>query len=233
MLVMKNIIQSVFVFIFSIYLFTSCKKDDYIVGGQPQSTQVNVTTYDYLKSNSQGLFDSLVLIIDAAGIKDLVNQQNLTFFAPTDYSIDDYLSYRTKQEQITDPFRQWSFDSLMKYDLPKFADSMKVYFIDKALTFDQLTNDGAIYSTLHGSDKAVVSYEYATPDDPWYNPVLSVQPQVVHYTYLYQQLTPPIVATDISSDEGSRNVVQTSAIKTTTGMLNVLSNNHTLFFRQQ
>jgi len=192
-----------------------------------------MTTYDYLKSNPHGLFDTLLLIIDAAGLKDLVNQPNVTFFAPTDYSIDDYLSYRTKQEQNIDPFRQWNFDSLMKYDLLKFQDSMKVYFLNKTLTFDQLTNDGAIYSTLHDNDKAVVSYEYAVPGNPWYNPYASVQPQVVYYTYLYQHLTPPIIASEITPDEGARTLVQTSGIKTTTGMLHVLTNNHTLFFRQQ
>lgn len=230
---MKKIFQSFIVLLVAAVLFASCKKD-YITGGNTHPmTTVNMTTYDYLKSNSQGLFDTLLLIVDAAGLKDLVNQKDVTFFAPTDYSIQDYLFYRTQQEQKVDPFRQWNFDSLMKYDLPKFADSLKVYFVNKALTFDMLTNDGAVYSTLHGSDEAVVSYEYAVPDDPWYNPDLAVQPQTVHYTYLYEHLNPPIIATDITSDEGVRTLVQTSGIQTNTGVLNVLYNFHTLFFRKQ
>ncbi len=231
---MKNIFQCITVFILVVIAISSCKKDAYITGGSTYPmTQVNMTTYDYLKANSQGLFDTLLLIVDAAGLKDLVNSQNVTFFAPTDYSINGYLAYRTQQEQVIDPFRKWSFDSLMKYDLPKFADSMKVYFIDKPLTFNILTNDGAVYTTLHNNDKAVVSYEYAVPGDPWYNPLLSVQPQTVRYTYLYVYLSPPFIASEITSDEGARTLVQTSGIQTNTGVLNVLNNNHTLFFRKQ
>ena len=57
--------------------FASCKKDNYKNDGGKSDPHVNMTTYDFLKSNP--LFDSLVRIIDHAGMKDAVNG-NITFF---------------------------------------------------------------------------------------------------------------------------------------------------------
>lgn len=230
---MNKIIKIVLLFFSVITIVTSCTKDGHIVGGNTHpNTKVDMTTFDYLNGNSRGLFDTLMLILDAAGLKDMVNQKDVTFFAPTDYAIHDYLAYRTKQEQVIDPARVWSLDSLLKYDLSRFQDSMSVYFVDKPITLDELTNDGAIYNTMHENDKSVVSYEEATPNDPWYNPTVSEQARTVHYTYLYEDLEPPFVASEITSDQGARTLVQTAGIQTNTGMLYVLNNYHTLFFRK-
>ena len=80
-----------------ILTFSACKKDDYINdGGKILTGRVNMTTYDYLKSNPK--FDSLVKIIDKAGMKDQVNG-NITFFATTNYGAADYVSAK-KQEKI-------------------------------------------------------------------------------------------------------------------------------------
>ena len=231
---MNRIIKIALLFFSASVIITSCSKDSHIVGGNTHpNTKVDMTTFDYLNGNSRGLFDTLMLILDAAGLKDMVNQPSVTFFAPTDYAIQDYLAGRTKEEQAIDPARVWSFDSLIKYDLPKFQDSMGVYFVDKPITFDELTNDGVMYNTMHESDKAVVSYEEATPNDPGYKPAISEQTRTVHYTYLYEDIEPPFVASEITSDQGARTLVQTAGIQTNTGMLYVLNNYHTLFFRKQ
>ena len=49
----------------------SCKKS-YTIGGSTFVAQVNMTTYDYLKTNH--LFDTLVIMIDKMDLKDEVNQ---------------------------------------------------------------------------------------------------------------------------------------------------------------
>ena len=72
----------------------SCKRDEYFIGGSTHSAKVDMTTYDFLKSNSAGLFDTLLLLVDKAGVKDQINRENITFFAPTDYSIVRYLNAR-------------------------------------------------------------------------------------------------------------------------------------------
>src|SRR6218665_3132568 len=71
--------------------FMSYSKDKYKNDGGPSNPKVNMTTYDYLKSNR--LFDSLVKVIDRAGLKDIVNG-DVTLFASTNYSVTDYVSYK-------------------------------------------------------------------------------------------------------------------------------------------
>lgn len=214
-----------------VVLFASCKKNDYLVGGSVHSAKVNMTTYDYLKSNSAGLFDTLLLLVDKAGLKDKINQQGVSFFAPTDYSISGYLNERALEEQNIDPFRNWTIDSMIKYEMPKFIDSINIYFVNEALTYDKLTENGTLYPTLKQGNDCVVSYETTDPD-LGYNPNVSTIPRIVYFTFLLKALTPPIVASEIASDEGVHTRVQTSGIESTTGIIHVLNNQHNLFFRK-
>ncbi len=215
-----------------ILLLTSCKKNDYLVGGSSHSAKVNMTTYDYLKSNPAGLFDTLLLLVDNAGLKDKINQQGVSFFAPTDYSIHAYLNERAKEEQNIDPFLKWTIDSMLKYEMPKFVDSIDIYLVKEALTYDKLTENGALYSTLKPGSDCVVSYEETTDPALGYNPNVSTIPRIVYFTFLLQPLTPPIVASEIDSDQGVHTRVQTSGIESTTGIIHVLNNQHKLFFRK-
>jgi len=71
-------------------LFTSCQKDDYF-----QDTGVHATTYDgtvmkYLKDHPTH-FKKLVEIIEYAGMQDIFEKQEITFFAPQDVSINKTL----------------------------------------------------------------------------------------------------------------------------------------------
>lgn len=62
----------------------ACKQNDYYIDGglSEQSPQEqSLSTYDLLKQNKDGKFDSLIKIIDLTNSKDLVNQENITFFA--------------------------------------------------------------------------------------------------------------------------------------------------------
>jgi len=208
----------------------ACKKDDYFVGGSLHDPNVNMSTYDFLKSNDRGLFDTLLLVVDAAGLKDKINQPEITFFAPTDYSINNYLNKRAAEEQEIDPFRKWTIDSLLKYEIEKVRDSLDVYIVPNRIAYNDLTQNGAVFQTSKAGASAVISYE--STDDPalGYNGNSSVLPQVMYYTYLYKILTPPIIANEISGTDGARTIVQTSGIISTTGNVNVLHNSHTLFF---
>ncbi len=215
-----------------VLLSVSCKKDDYLSGGSLHSAKVNMTTYDFLKSNSAGLFDTLLLLVDKAGLKDKINQQGVTFFAPTDYAINAYLNSRAREEQNIDPFRKWTIDSMMQYEVSKFTDSLNIYFVQGALTYDKLTQDGTLYPTLKTGSNCVVSYEETRDPDLGYNPNISNIPRIVYFTFLFHDIAPPIIANEISSDDGKHERVQTSGIESTTGMIQVLNNQHTLFFRK-
>lgn len=218
-------------------LLTACRRDDYLTGGTLHTRKYNMTTYDFLKSQSSGLFDTLILLVDKAGVKEMVNQQGTTFFAPTDYAINAYLSRRAVEEQIVDPFRKWTIDSLVKYELPKFRDSIAAYMVGEPLGYDQLTQNGKVFSTRKAGTQAVVSYEEIDPTNPEYtnlggNPNVSSNPRLVYFAFLYRPLAPPVVANEITPEQGNRERVQTSGIETTTGILHVINNQHTLFFRQ-
>ncbi len=68
----------------------SCTDDFFSDGGVPTGT-VNMTTYDYLVSHDDS-FGEVVKIIDRAGVKDSVNKQGVTFFAPQNQSVSNYLA---------------------------------------------------------------------------------------------------------------------------------------------
>jgi hypothetical protein len=212
--------------------FASCKKHSYKDGGTIPKAKVNVTTYDFLKGQSSGLFDTLILLIDKANVKDKINKQGITFFAPTDYAIRNYLEKRALEEQRINPFRNWNIDSLIKYELNKMVDSTDAYIINEALSYGQLSQDGKIYTTAKPGVKSVVSYEETTDPALGYNPNVSTIPRLVYYTLLFGPLTPPFKANEIPSNIGRRDRIQTSGIETTTGMLNILSNSHTLFYHK-
>jgi len=212
----KNFQLPLYILALSLVL-VSCKRDEYFIGGSTHSAKVEMTTYDFLKSNSAGLFDTLLLLVDKAGIKDQINRQSITFFAPTDYSIGKYLGARALEEQNIDPFRKWTIDSLIKYELPKFIDSINVYCLPKTTPYNSLKEDGEPYETLHPGTSALISYEETRDPNLGYNESVSTIPRIVYYTLL---------------PDGKKERVQTSGIQTNTGMVQVLNNNHILFFRK-
>jgi len=91
---MKNVLYILFLLL----LTASCSKDDYRNDGGVSDPHVNKTTYDFLKEH--GSFDSLVRIIDHAGIKDIINSK-VTLFVTSDYGIRDYVAAK-KQEKIVE-----------------------------------------------------------------------------------------------------------------------------------
>ena len=208
----------------------SCKKTDYIKGGTVMNPKVNVTTYDYLASNALAQFDTVLLLVDKAGLKDLINQPGATFFAPNDNAVFNYLNARTIQAQKVNPNAKYTLDSLFKYDLDRIKDSMKMYIINKPLTYGQLTDKGAKYPTALSGDSVVVSFEYTTDGTQGYNPVVSSVPQRIFFTQLWHSLPEPFEAGDIPNTIGVRTRCITSGIETTNGILHVLESSHNLFF---
>lgn len=208
----------------------SCKQDDYFVGGNLHDPNVPMSTYDFLASHDKGLFDTLIMLVDRAGIRQKIDQADITFFAPTDYSINLYLERRAAREQLSDPNRRWTVDSLIKYDLGRFADSIDSYIVHRRIGYDELTNNGAVFPLSLQNGRAVISYEETNDPAFGFNENSSVLPKIVMYSYLYGEPPSPLVANQLSASVASRTLVQTSGVVTTTGNLNVLSNQHVLFF---
>lgn len=226
---MKKIILNIVLLIGVVITITSCKKDGYFIGGELHNPKINMSTYDWMKSNKYGVFDTVLLLIDKAGIKEKVNAPGITFFAPTDYVIDKYVQERTKIVQKVDPKKMWTIDSIIKYELKQFADSMDIYIAKESLTNNVLTASGKKYKNVKGNE-FIVSYEETRDEKLGYNPNSTVIPRIVYFTYLFKPVPDNVDVTKIVPPVGSRILVQTSNAQTTTGVVHVLNNTHTLFF---
>ncbi|MEJ7558996.1 MAG: fasciclin domain-containing protein [Pedobacter sp.] len=83
---MKNLIKryftSVAVCSFLLTMMISSCSKDYFVDGGPSKAEYNGTVLQYLESNPK--FDTIAQIVKLAGMEDVFNNDDITFFAPTD-----------------------------------------------------------------------------------------------------------------------------------------------------
>lgn len=229
---MKKIIKYLAVVVLAMAVFAGCKKDTYIVGGKLESAVTPLSTYDYLKSNRFNMFDTLLLLVDKAGIKDVINQKGITFYAPTDFSINNYLLARAAEIHNHDAKKTYTIDTLIKYDLQSFKDSINAYIIPKTITYNSLSQTGAVFNTAFANKQAVISFETTIDPNLGYTTVVSTPPKLEFYTYIIGGPLPsPLIASDIPDDVGIRVLCQTSGLTTATGQLNVLANTHILYFK--
>lgn len=200
----------------------ACKRD-YITGAvQDINIYKGKTTYEFLEANPA--FDTLVKVIDAAGLKDAINAQGSTFFPPSDWTIYNYLSVRTLIVQGTiNQYAKWGLDSLLYYvsnNKNNTRDSLKMYLLSQSLTYDKLTENGIKYPTGLTNDSVNVSYKTVTSGFG-YNSNFSSPIKVVYFTHankLNPSLSTPVLCT-------------TSGVLTKNGVVHVLSPTHSLFFR--
>lgn len=212
-----------------IWSVTACDKNDYINDGGIHDPHVNMTTYDFLDSHPK--FDSLVRIIDKAGLKDLVNS-DITFFATTNWGVADYVSAK-KQERIIEVGDENISFSIDDLDAEELSDSLKIYMFEGTIGRDQLTTDGAYYESLFGPmDNARILLGLRRTRD--------YSNYVDYVDYLYYT---KVVGTRDNEESNQADIpeelrdtrvdVQTSGIITTTGILHVLDGAHKLFFNEQ
>jgi hypothetical protein len=215
---------------------SSCKKDPVIDGGLSVE-KVNMNTYDYLKSNSRHMFDTTLLIIDKAGMKDMINGPG-TFFVPDDYTIAYYLAAKQNDVRKIDERKNFTIDTLFKYYSPQMLkDSMGIYFFPIKLSRDELTATGALYQTSTPGIKLMVSLEEKA-DDYQVDGVISTKPQYIYLTKIIGEKD--LVNSNGTSSDPSGNpkkldikiLCQTTGIITNNGIIHVLSNQHTWTFKQ-
>lgn len=209
--------------------FASCKKDDYNNDGGISNPNVNMTTYDYLKSNP--LFDSLVRFIDHAGLKDAVNG-DITFFATTNYGAKDFVAARrVKHAAVTgDENRPFSIDSIPASEM---KDSLKMYMYAGKINRPQMTVEGTLYNSALGpvpNIQFLIKLRRTQDYNAYVNKVDYVNFTKVVGTRDDQELNPDNIPQD-QKDSGYD--CQTSGIITTTGIVHVLHGNHRLFFNTE
>ncbi|MFT3701489.1 MAG: hypothetical protein QM802_03925 [Agriterribacter sp.] len=221
---MKQRIFNTILLISCISLFCSCKKD-YADDGGISDAHVNMTTYDYLKSKP--IFSSLVTLIDRGGFKDQING-NITFFATTNYGVDEYLKAmkNIRAAELGDENITYTLDSI-----PMFrVDSLKTYMFDGNLGRENLSIKGKIYPSLYG-EIPDVQFKIGL------NRIFSYGSYVDYIDLVYYT---KVIGTDdsqepdlsaIPDDQLDKSAtVQSSGIITTTGVVHALDGYHRLFF---
>jgi hypothetical protein len=129
----KYILPAVFAFI----LVVSCKKKDYLTDSGVHNAVTPLTNYDYLKQNNWRLFDTLLMIIDKFNLKEDMNETK-TFFAPTNYSINAFITARLNDRLATSSSATYTLDTLYKYIT---ADSIRQYMFNDRITLDDIGED--------------------------------------------------------------------------------------------
>jgi hypothetical protein len=223
---MKNI--KIFAFIlFAATALVSCKKS-YVIGGSLFNANVNMTTYDYLKTNHA--FDTLVILIDKMQLKSDVNTSG-TFFALTNYSIHNFLIAKQTQLQFIKKNENYKlkFDSL---DFNSLKDSLRAYMFKEKYTRSNLTQTG-VYATALDGEKRLINMR---PTTDYANSIFTTDPQYIYLTKVVP-LKPggpvPIDIVGVGQADPSQfltTLCQTTGIITTTGILHVLNNNHTFTY---
>ncbi len=150
---------------FHIYLLlmaiivASCSKNGHIIGGNINETnEVNMTTYDYLKS-----FEVTTLtarLIERAGLIDEVNG-DVTLIAPSNYAINRYLRRKTNRAQRLDP----DAAALTVEDIPEAdLEQLKTYIVDGSFLSADLTPQGILLPTHRDGDSLRLSLVEATAE---------------------------------------------------------------------
>lgn len=202
--------------------FCACKKEGKVTGGSITDAHVNLTTYDYLKTNA--IFDTLVLLIDKAGLRDTVNSA-ITFFAPTDYSIRELLRKRsdTLKVHYNDESLLYTIDS---FNVSELRDSLRAYMFKSSITRDILTLNDNLYSNLAGEPFNVRLSE--TTD--YTSDFINTRPKYMFLAKVINGLDPVDNSDVPEEDRDKRELLQTTGILTTTGVLHVLNNYHTFYW---
>jgi hypothetical protein len=205
----------------------ACKKS-YTIGGSTFVAQVNMTTYDYLKTNH--LFDTLVMMIDKTGLKDELNQAG-TFFAVTNYSIRSYIEAKRADLRIirNNENMPYTFDSL---NLATLRDSLRSYMFTDRFTRDNITRNGLWRQSRDGEYRLM---QLIPTSDYTNQNVFTTAPQYIYFTKIIALPGHP-VPTDstqlgsVVNEQRLENLCQTTGILTTTGVLHVLGNSHMFNF---
>lgn len=216
---MKNILYSL---VIAMILLASCKKNNNIDGGI-HDPRVNMTTFDFLKSRG-ALFDTLVLLIERAGLQEQING-DVTFFAPTDYVIANYMEAKALQrrEQTNDDTQMFNIDSM---SVQTWKDSLQLYIVPGKINRKDLEAGGNKLVTSASGESVYISLR-ETLEYSNYTP--GYRPKILWYTRVINGLDPD-GGTIPEADRDAASHCQTSGIITTNGVLHVMNDLHVMTF---
>ncbi|GAA3553379.1 hypothetical protein [Snuella lapsa] len=214
---MKNIILPILL-LFAVY---ACDNGgDYLTDGGLSNPNVGTTTLEFFRSHEQ--LDTLAILIERAGMEDLVNGET-TIFAPNNLSIKHYIDKVLSELRQSDPLAEYTVNDIPVDTLTKYLGG---YIFNGKITRDNMTPDqGKIYTATNGEERRI-SLE---PTNQYGNELESY-PEYVYFTYKNGSEWDDWDRTINDPDEkDDKFVVRTSNLQSTNGMIYVLQGGHTLF----
>lgn len=228
---MKNRFPIVMVALLAfVVLAPACKKDDYKNDGGRHNPKVNMTTYEYLASK-KGIFDSLVHLIDRAGLKEMVNS-DITFFAANNYAVVDFIAAKKRIRDIAlgNENLPYTTDSI---PLQLLKDSLLTYMFSGKINREQMTLGGTLLDSKLGAipnTKFIIRLDRRQDYANYLKYVDYVQMGKIIGSRDDEQPDPDAIP---ASEKDIIETCQTSGIITTTGILHVMSGTHRLFFNAE
>ena len=200
---------SIILVLFTLY---SCSNDDYLIDGGLANPNIGKSTYDFLKSHKQ--LDTLALLIEKAGMIDVVNAKSTTLFAPNNLSIKNYIYYMRLVEENQD----YGINDIPVEDL-KFI--LGGYIFDQSLDRSKLVREGKIY-VAHNGEERLLSL---IPVDQ-YGDQLDQFPEYVVYSFKGEDDHWGANPDEDGNNDDVNTVVRTSNLISTNGVIHVLQGSH-------
>jgi hypothetical protein len=208
----------------SLLILAACKKDNYLVDdGNTNLERIRkMPTYDFLKESK--VLDTVVLLIDRAGMKDEING-DITFFSPTNAGVGNFLAQQTRalQRKYNDENIKFTLDSLS-------TDSIKFYL--RRHIFKGVVDKKAMSYTKKSFTNINSEGNYFLLLEKYYIDVSGIRSTTNRI-----QIRRVFGLADEDVPEGTENrepdfyaYVQTSEVRTATGMVHVLEANANMGF---
>lgn len=201
---MRNIVIAI---ILLIIVLPSCEEDYYLDGGLA-SGELNMSTYDFVKSRPD-MFEKLLWIIDQNNLKDDINKEGSTFFPPQDESIVEYLEARQLETVQLEKLPQAEIDTL--------AMNVKMYMFPFEVMRKDLKPTMKEYVSLSDDLMGITLFVQPFQEIPGFGPSTVV-------------LTGPVREIE-GSQTGIRRTanVATSDLQSTNGVVHVLKHTGHIF----
>lgn len=199
---------------------SSCKKDPYLSGGSLHTAVTPLNNIEYLRGNQMKLFDTMILVAERFNLVTEINNAK-TFFAFTDYSIQNMINLRLVAKQLVDPSARYTLDSLMR-DIT--ADSVRQYMFNETIELSTAPElKAAPYTSIGKTTMGALKQLQGPP----YLDRTSEQTFLLFFVKVRGALDEPGVVPPVNQND-ILVVCQTTGIKTSNGetTLHVLANTH-------
>lgn len=195
---MKNILLAI---ILLGLIFPSCN-DDYYTDGGLANGELNMTTYDFIKSRPD-MFEKLLWVIDQNNLKDEINKEGTTFFPPKDESIVAYLDLK-KLESV-------QLEKLPPEEVDTLGMTLEMYMFPYEIMRDDLSPKMKEYVSLSDDLMGITLKVEPYKEIPGFGPstvILSGPPRVKPESPAAVRSNAEVATSDLESTNGAIHVLR-------------------------